>query len=267
MNVDPKKMLPVIAWSPSALSAYEECPRRYQYERQMKLCPACFAGKLMRPKGSPQNARPVCTECKKTEPAKPPLEYGNLVHGEIESYIRGLGDFVPEHMKLAKKVLEAARAGYREKKVRVELELAYTKTWSPTGWFAPDAWARFKVDYAHLMPKRLVVLRDWKTGKRIADAEEYNDAMECYALGALLSGLGDATDASLVFTEVVDPKTKCASVVTTETGKQKLVDLPKLKKKWEGKVKKMFVDKRFAPKAGNCKYCPFTANNGGPCDY
>ncbi len=265
MKVDPKMMLPVLAWSPSALAAYEECPRKFQYERMMKLCTYCFAGKMMRPRGSPDGTKTVCTECGRQERPAPPLDFGTMVHGEIENYIRGVGP-ATANMKLAKKHIEAARVGYKEKKVRLELELAFRKDWSLTEWFGRDAWARFKIDLAHLMLKRLVILKDWKTGK-LKEHGEYDDPMECYALGALLAGLGDRTEASLVFTEVQDPKTKLSTVVTTKSGNRSISELPAMKKKWEKKVKKMFVDKRFAPTPGRCKFCKFTANCGGPCEF
>lgn len=264
-TIDPKVMLPVLAWSPSALSSYESCPRAFQYDRMMKLCPLCFRGQLRKPKGAPDNARRVCQACGKEEPPAPPLEFGTLVHGEIENHIKGLGPFT-DHMRLVKKDMALARTGYKEKKVRVELEIAFRRDWSLTAWFASDVWARFKIDYAHMLARRHVLLKDWKTGK-MKDHGEYDDALECYGLGALAVGLGDTTEAQLVFTEVQDPETKRAAIVATDAGKLRLAELPKLKKKWEGRVKKLFADKRFAPRPGRCRYCPYTANKGGPCEY
>jgi hypothetical protein len=250
-TIDHKKIILPTAWSPSALESYKECPRRYQYERQQKLCKKCFEGKCYRPRGSPDGSPSICSACGAAEVTPKPIAEGNVTHANAEKFIRGhikkVGDDLANPK--VKKLLAALRKGYADSKVRVELELAFTKDWKPTGWFEKDTWVRFKIDVVRLGAKAgagVVEFFDWKTGKQNPDKDAAQ--MRSYATAGLLAGLGET--------------------VSPPEGVVSRPDLPKLLKEWEKKAAPLFVDKTFQPRPGySCRYCPFSMNVGGPCPH
>ncbi len=264
MKTNPKVIMVPKVWSPSALESYDDCPRRFQLERVQKLCKKCFAGRLYRPRGpvgqDPGNTPQVCGNCGTPEKTPTPIAEGNVTHAHAEQFIRG-------HVKRAgpgllhpkvKKLLVSLRAGYVAQRVRVEMELAFTRAWKLTEWFAKDTWVRFKVDVARLVSP-VVELYDWKTGKQ--KPEQDARQMRGYGTAALLAGLGEETRASLVFT-------KTGEIVSPPEGALRREQLPKLLREWERRASPLFIDKTFQPKPSyQCRYCPYSMNVGGPCPH
>lgn len=232
------QMLPkkITSWSPSKLSAYEECPRKVKYKYIDKL----------------------------PEPFDPdgPLARGQVIHESAEMYIAG------RHTKLhddlqnpkVKKLINMLKKDYKLKKVRVELELAFNQAWKPVGWLARDVYVRFKVDVLHLLKDGAANVIDWKTGKFKPDGK-FDGALNGYAVAALTSGLAKSATAQLVFTDH-------GEVVEREAGTLALKDLPAAQKDWDKKAKALLNDTKFAPRPGNgCRWCPFSTNRGGPCEF
>ena len=257
---DPRKLvIPVKAWSPSALDSYEKCPRQFQFERLQKLCTQCFKGKLGKDR---LTGKQRCDGCSKLLEESEHLAFGSQVHTELENYVRGLGP-ATDNMKgpPLKKRLNKLRADYKLRKVRVELELAFTKLWTLTQWFASDVYVRFKLDVVHFVNAKLTEITDWKTGRYKPDGE-YNDQLNSYSTAVLAAGFGEETKARLVFTpngEVVERAD--AGILTRK-------ELPRAIKEWDVKASPLFKDKRFDPKPSTlCKWCPYSANKGGPCEH
>jgi hypothetical protein len=240
-------------WSPSALKAYEECPRRTKYERVDYLCPKCFKGRL--------NKRGTCDKCGREKPPEAPaLARGTALHEEAEMYIRGQRKTIHPDLKKVAKELRLLKADYAKQKVRVELNLAFTQDWKMTGWTDEDVYVRFKVDVLHFPEPKLSVVKDWKTGK-LRPGEVFDDQLMGYAVASLTAGFGERTRAELIFTDQ-------GQTVTSEAGELTLVQLPKAQKALDKRASKMMNDPKFNPRPGNyCRWCAFSANNGGPCRF
>lgn len=221
------------SWTPTKLAQYEECPAKAMYKHIDKL----------------------------PEPPSPALDRGTEIHDAAANYITrrkpGLHDAL--HGKKTKKQLALLQKEYKAKKVRVELELAFTKEWKPCHWLAKDVYVRFKIDVVHFLKAGRVRVIDWKTGK-FKPNEEYNDQLEAYQLALLVSGLAKEVESTLWFTDSDD-------VVDSEDV-YTLKDLPALKAKWEKRAKPMLSDTKHAPRPGKgCWFCPFSTNKGGPCEF
>jgi hypothetical protein len=284
-------------WSPSALRDYESCPRKAALDRIVKLCVTCFTGSYRWMDGVQQ-----CSHCGGKPPAPgEALQRGTVIHAAAEAYIskrpgqaqpakprkgdvylgtsatklKGSGylDSIkyPFDLTNVRKDLVGAdgipvpgldslRKAYTDKQVRVELDLAFTKDWRLTQWMAKDVYVRFKLDVIHFLGK-LSSITDWKTG-RYKPEEEFDDQLNGYAVATLTAGFGDETRAQLIFTDQ-------GQVVTTEdAGKLKRSDLPKAQKAMDARAKRLFVDTTFPPRPGNsCRWCAFSTNRGGPCEY
>ncbi|HEY6007569.1 MAG TPA: PD-(D/E)XK nuclease family protein, partial [Geobacteraceae bacterium] len=160
---------------------------------------------------------------------------------------------------LKKNIVEPLRKGYEERKVRCELDLAFTKEWKPCDWMASNVYVRLKMDVMHIVGDKTVVT-DWKTG-RFKPEEEFDDQLSAYAVGALSAGFGEETSARLIFTDE-------GQVVNTDAGNLTRIQLPKAQKEWDKRAKKMLTDTMFVPKpAMHCRWCPYSANKGGPCKF
>lgn len=136
------------AWSLSALGQYEECPRKYEYSRILKI----------------------------PEPKHPAAERGIEIHKKGESYLKGL---IPERTV----PLEYVHFKYELKelrRLRAEPEAAWgvTRTWKAADFFGKTVWGRGKID-AHVVIDTTLHLIDFKTGRRYPKHEEQ---AEVYAL-------------------------------------------------------------------------------------
>jgi hypothetical protein len=89
------------------------------------------------------------------------LRYGKKVHKALEHYV-GKGTALPsEFQHLAKHV---ERFVHWPGTKHVEMEMAITEQYKPTGWFDKDVWIRAKLDLV-IIGDRNAVLVDYKTGK------------------------------------------------------------------------------------------------------
>jgi len=129
------------AWSYSALTAFETCPRRYYLTR-------------------------VSKEVK--EPQTDATIWGNKVHKALELFAKGEKPLPPdlqEYGRYVRKFLD------REGKRVVEEKVALDKNLRPTKWFAKDVWVRGVIDLGVVGSERAYLL-DWKTGKRKPDSDQ-----------------------------------------------------------------------------------------------
>lgn len=223
------------SWSPSRLVLYEECPARAKYK---------FLDKL-------------------PEPEEPdgPLARGQAIHKGAEDFIAHRTKTLHEDLRhpKVKKGLEVLRRQYAAKKVRVELELAFTRAWQPCAWLAKDVYVRFKLDVLQLLSAGKALVIDWKTGRFKPDG--HDTQLRAYAVGALSSGLAKSVTAKLVFTDA-------GQTVEGSAGKLELAQLPAAQKAWDKRAAPMLADTTFAPRPGNgCRWCHYSTNRGGPCRF
>lgn len=130
-----------MAWSYSALTAFETCPRRFYHTRVAKDI---------------------------VEAETQALTWGNAVHKALELRAKD-GQPLPEGMThwepLVAKILAAGGEVFTEK------QIALDKTFTPCDWFAPKVWVRGVVDVGVISGNLLIAL-DYKTGKPKHDSDQ-----------------------------------------------------------------------------------------------
>ena len=135
-----------IAWSHTALNAFETCPLRYYKTRVSKEV---------------------------VEPQTEVLRYGNDVHKAFELRLNE-GKALPEHLQCHEQLVQSL---LKKKGDRlVEKQWAIDKSFRPVGWFDKNAWCRGVVDVGVISRDTAVIL-DWKTGKRKPE----NDQLKLFA--------------------------------------------------------------------------------------
>lgn len=224
------------AWSFSRYNLYTQCPAKAKYE---------FIDKLKEPKSEA-------------------MARGAKLHDDAEAYEKGKRKTNPFKSEPAKSELLRVRKLWRQ---RAKLALAgqapivedmwsFTREWSETTWNDwTGCWVRIKLDAAVWLDEETLEVTDWKSGKFHEDQnQQYLEQLDLYALGAflkfehLLKVLPRLVyvDAGVIFPDPAKP------IVYTRD------DLPRLKKRWEGRTKKMLADRLFSPRPGwYCQGCYF----------
>lgn len=236
MSVQNPNKLRITSWSPSRLSTYLECPAKAFFKYIKKM----------------------------SEPSSPALERGTELHEAIENYISWRTSKLHKEVKAVAPLLKTLRTEFKKKLIRTELELAFNRLWQPCHWLAPDVYCRFKLDLLRLSPAdEACEVLDWKTG-RFKENGHYDDALNGYATAILGSTYADklkSATGKLVFTDE-------GQVVERPSGTLTRAQLPKAQKVWDGRVKKMLSDTAFKPCPSNaCRWCPYSVQKNGPCDY
>ena len=221
-----KKPKRITAWSASAIDTFETCPAKLQFQKTL-----------------PQAERPP----------DHPLELGLRIHKEGEAYLQGKTKKVPAFYKYFAKDLGALK----RLKAKPEVQLAFTKTWGPTTWFADDVRCRMALD-AVVERKRDVRVVDFKTGRMYAKDEEQ---MELYAVG--------------LFHRYPEITKVVAELWYLKLDQQVTLTIPREEKtrlqwRWEERAQKLLDATEFPPKPGPagkwpCAWCDYSKKKGGPC--
>lgn len=189
-------------------------------------------------------------------PQGPALARGDTIHKEAHAYVTGRLRRLPASLQLFKQEFTALRKidGDNEDK------LALSARWEIVDFFDWDkAWCRMIVDRSHIDPKtpKLAHIIDYKTGRTIKP--NYVEQLELYAVAMFIKHPQvQRVKTGLWFLDQGDIKDE-----TYTRG-----DLQRLINTWQGRVRGMLRDTRFAPRPGDrCRYCPFSASKGGPCKY
>ena len=221
------------AWSFSALSQYNECPRKTYFAKIARIA----------------------------EPKAPALAKGIAIHEQLENCLKNASiPCPPELMKIETNLNELRSQG-----AIAELEMAFDKFWNPTGWFDANCWLRVKIDA--IIPPKLdgdarVTVWDWKSGKVAEEHSKYDDQLELYQLCALIwYPTAMAANAGMIFVE---------HGVVIEADEDITRDMiPMLKAKWEDRAKPLLCDEEFSarPSAQACKWCFYSKAKNGDCEY
>lgn len=148
MNVINKQF----AWSYSALTSFELCPAKWDYEKRHK--PDFSGGAAV---------------------------FGKMVHKKFELYVQD-GAKLPLDLQHHKPRLDKLKA---MGEILAEQKLCLTKRFQPTGWFDDDAWVRGIVDFAAVTKQGVGIICDYKTGKRRLNWEQVQmqaAMLDCYDL-------------------------------------------------------------------------------------
>jgi hypothetical protein len=125
-----------VAWSYSALDAFETCPWRYYLTKVTKEV---------------------------VEPQTEATLWGNRVHKSLELYLtkrQPLPHELAQFQSVADTVVRRAEGG----KLEAEKKMALTASFQPTTWFGKDVWVRGITDFTVHKGDKLFI-GDWKTGR------------------------------------------------------------------------------------------------------
>ena len=218
------------SWSYSLLTVFESCKYRVKLARVDKvpdLQPKTYADR------------------------------GTAIHQEAEDYVTGKAALTHNLRHFADDLL-ALNTHYAKGRVICEEEWGFDPNWVVSDW--NSAWLRLKCDVVvHLTPQHLAVI-DYKTGKRFGNEMKHKEQLQLYALCALIR-----------YPEIEE--------VTCELwylDQNELADFT-MERKSLGKYLQIFnkrgsavtSEKVFKPSANiiSCKYCPYSPDNQGECQY
>lgn len=208
------------------------------------------------------------------EPEDPtgPMARGGAIHKKAEDFIKGTTRAMGSELKgpndefvdLFKELKDQFKK--RRSSIVVEDDWAFTKTWTKTQWDNwADCWLRLKLDCGQLTSATTMRIIDWKTGKyREQSNADYVEQLELYALCAmLLNEQVQEVRPCLVYLDLgmVFPDPDSEIIIDgKQLPNEALVftraDIPRLKKAWDKRVRKMLLDRTFAPKPNySCRWC------------
>ena len=142
-------MSKVLPWSYSSLTAYENCPHRYQQERILKVIPKVIYSEA---------------------------DEGVKKHAAIEHYLKGEQ---PLEDTALKKLVDNTLQHLAPSHFRYEHKLAITKDRQPCDWNDSHAYYRGILDVMYVDPKsNNGAIYDWKNGK----VNEYSEQLKANAL-------------------------------------------------------------------------------------
>lgn len=154
------------AWSHSRITTFQQCK---------------FRAKLAYIDRIPEPERPLPPG--KTEHAN---ERGERLHIGAEAYIRGGVELVPELSAHFEGEFKRARELFKQGKLSLEGEWAFTKEWECTAWKSSDAWCRIKADLVAFMTDDYAVVVDYKSGKSYGNELKHTEQLRLYAIAVLL---------------------------------------------------------------------------------
>ena len=130
-----------VAWSHSALTSFETCPRRHYLIKVVK---------------------------KVKEKEGEALQHGKVVHTQLENRLKD-GMPLPPHLVQFEPLV--SRLLQKKGTPLVECQWAVDKSFNPVAWYAKSVWCRAVVD-AGIVNDTAALLLDWKTGKRKLDSDQ-----------------------------------------------------------------------------------------------
>lgn len=122
------------SWSYSQLSAYEQCPHKWMYQRIVKL----------------------------PEPPSYHLTNGNYVHSLAENFLKGKITEIPKELSKFTKEFNNLKAANAVAEQPIVLRSDWSYLGGEEAWGSKDAWLRMKID-ASIGNDYLI---DFKTGKK-----------------------------------------------------------------------------------------------------
>lgn len=214
-------------WSYSKVKLWEGCPRRAKYKYIDGL----------------------------KEPGSPQMDRGTAIHSIAENYVTmASNDLQKGELSLTQ--FKPQLDMLRKQKAQCEIEWGFDVRWTPTGFFAPNAWMRMKTDASFQSGKFTRTVIDHKTGKMYDDHEEQ---LHLYAIGEFVM----RPEVQMVIAQdwYLDQDAVRESVFERE-------ELAIMQQYWEERVAPMFKDTIFPCRPTYaCNWCHFRKAKGGPCEF
>ena len=219
----------ITAWSYSRLGTYNQCPLKAKFQFILRM----------------------------QEPGNAAMDRGSAIHKEAELYVASpRSGALPTSLAKFQEEFELARRP--ESRAKVELELAFNRSWERREWFSKETGlCRIKMDLVFLSGNGSVRVVDHKTGKMRPD---HRNQLSLYALGTLLE-FEDINEVTAENWYLDEGKPILKEEYTRD-------DLPELKERWLEKSQAILTDTVHAPNPSEkCRYCHFRKDNGGPCKF
>jgi len=187
----------------------------------------------------------------KHEPSGPAADRGKMIHTEFENLLKGMLQLYTAETEYWEPFVNELVA----KNAMSELEIGIDKDWKHVPFSDKNVWVRGIFDIFYIEGNTAYV-GDWKTGKE----RDYLDQLKLYASFIF---------AAYPFINEVRPEILFVDLKKRQPYKPiPRSQFDELKAWVNGRVSKIENDDIFAPKpSGNCRYCHFRKNNGGPCQW
>ena len=222
----------VPAWSYSALKTFESCAYRTYISKVKRV----------------------------QEDYGPAAARGTRIHDEAEQYVRHQTADLPDALKKFQQQFKELRELFAEAKVETEGEWGFTLNWKPTGWIAPDTWARVKLDALIHESETSARVIDYKTGKQLGNEIAHSQQALIYAIGTFFM----YPDLEILNTEMwyLDHGT---TMEQTYTRDEAMVFMPKLHER----AVTMTTATKFPPNPSNynCRWCSFGKGPEPHCEW
>jgi RecB family exonuclease len=188
-------------------------------------------------------------------------ERGNRVHKVAEDYVKGERDNTTKEVSKFKEDLDMLREDYKDGKVEVEGDWAFTTEWEQTGWWDKNAWARIKLDVWETLDEHTGRVIDHKTGKKFGNEVKHTQQGQLY----MVAGFMRHPEITLIETEFwyLDHGLKLKKKYSRDK-------LPLYLKKFNKRALAMTCATEFPAKPSkmNCRWCDYGVENGtGDCPY
>jgi CRISPR/Cas system-associated exonuclease Cas4 (RecB family) len=134
----------------SSIKLFENCPLRYYHQR---------IAKTVKDQGGEASL------------------HGERIHKFLEERLKGVLAELPPEARNLEPVVDSIVRMIGNGSLDVEREMTLNSDLQPTGWWAPDAWIRSKLD-VNIIKGSSAIVMDWKTGKRRPDFTQ----LELFAL-------------------------------------------------------------------------------------
>lgn len=194
---------------------------------------------------------------KMQEPTNQWMEDGKRKHTLAEYYVDGTKSRLPKELVHYKDQFKSARRKFKKGYAFVERELAFTKTWEPTGWFDRDCWLRVSPDL-EIDSRDTYEIVDHKSGKPYGEGYESQLDLSAAAVSIMVPKVATIVVSNWYLDHALEPATLNYSQKQCATAR----------KQWAKRVKPMLNDTTYTPRKNQkCKYCHFRKANGGPCKY
>lgn len=219
MSQKPLTAFPAI--SSSDIENYEGCPKRWHLKRILR----------------DERFKFHVTEA---------ITHGNLTHERLERYVK-YDEVLPDHVLYLVPFFAYLREqGYT---LYAELEVAITKDWQPTSFWAKDCYLRGKVDLIALKDTTAIVV-DYKTGKEKNARYKDDTQLQIYS-AVLMSVLGLTEVSSYFFWTATQGSDKHS--LTTETFEDVKADITRR----IDRMKDAYDNEQFPARTSPlCGWCP-----------
>ena len=228
----PEELGLVRAWSYSGLKVYETCPYRTYISKVKKVW----------------------------EESGPAAERGTRIHGLAENYVQAKIVELPDELKKFTPQFEELRKLFVEGKVEVEGEWGFNLDWAPTGWMAPDTWARVKLDVIVHESETSARVIDHKTGRKWGNEITHGQQALTYAIGTFFRyPMLEHVQTELWYLDQEETTTQAY------TRDEAMIFAPGLHQR----AVKMTTATEFPPNPGkdNCRWCPHKEGEHPVCEW